>query len=143
MWDKKELLCKAERNTTGRADDLWLTASELAMDARDAALMTIDSALRNSCPEYREEHLASGYTDLEEDAPGGTLREHRCDRCSGLQAIALAASRTLGDLWRGGKMEITQHPEKLRRVKIMHSLLLGQVHMAAGLADEHVREWEE
>lgn len=132
----------ANRNTTGRADGLWLNAGNLAMDARDAGLMTLNSALMETCPKYRAEFEKVGCVDLEEDAPGGTLRDHDCPDCEDVQDMAGALRATLIQLWGNGCMEITKKPEKLRRVKNLHGLLLGQIHMAASMADEHMRAFQ-
>ena len=129
----------AEKGRDDRADDMWLTASNLAMDARGAALMTIDSALMATCAGYRMEHDEAGYVDEYEDEPGGTLRDHDCPRCTGLQCLAQNLRSTLGKLWRKGSLEITATPDRFQEVRNLHNILLGQVHLAIGLAAEHAR----
>ena len=133
----------AEKNTTGRADDLWLNASSLATDSQAAGLMTLNSALIETCPKYRAEHEKVGYTDLEEDTPGSTLHDHDCPNCKDVQNMARVLRTTLAELWKSGSLEITDNPQKLRKVKNLHSILLGQVHMAAAMADEHMRAFQE
>ena len=132
----------AEKNTTGRADELWLNAGNLAMDARDAGLMTLNSALIETCPKYRAEHERSGHVDLDEDTPGGTLHDHDCPNCTGIQDMARLLRTTLAQLWKSGSLEITDNPEKFRKVKNLHGLLLGQIHIAAAMADEHMRAFQ-
>ena len=61
--------------------DLWGTAAEMAMDAKYAALMTINSTMIENCRKYREEHGRTGYIDIEENVPGPALREHQCQQC--------------------------------------------------------------
>ena len=133
----------AEKGRDDRADDLWLNTYNLAMDARGAALMTINSSLMETCPEYREEHDLAGYIDLYEDEPGVPLQKHRCDQCAGLQEMAKVLRVSLGRLWKGGGLKLTSKPEKLEEARNLHNIMLGQIHLAAGFAGEHVRTFQQ
>ena len=132
----------ADKNSTARADNLQLTGSALAMDTRDADLMTLNSALIETCPKYRAEHERTGDIDPDEDAPGSTLHNHECPNCADIQDMAGALNTTLVQLSGNRCLEITKKPEKLRKVRNLHNLLLGQVHMAAAMADKHIRGFQ-
>ena len=117
--------------------DLWGTAAEMAMDAKYAALMTINSTMIENCRKYREEHGRTGYIDIEENVPGPALREHQCQPCQPLQQMARHLNETLWNLWRTDYRRVAQSGDRERNIlPEMHSALLGQVHMAVAMSLE-------
>ena len=122
--------------------DMWLTATDLALSAQGAALMTLNSALVQTCAKYRAEHQKAGYIDLDEDDPGLTISNHQCEQCEMLQGMARAINITMGNIHRerirNGR---PVSPKQLQEIKNLHNMLLGQVHLAAGLAPEHAQNF--
>ena len=122
--------------------ELWLTAAELALSAQGAALMTLNSALAKTCAKYRTEHEKAGCINPDDDNPGATICNHQCGQCETLQSMARAIDTTMGNIHRERiRNDRPVSPKQLQEIKNLHNLLLGQVHLAAGLAPEHAESF--
>ena len=117
--------------------DLWHTANDMAMGAKNAALMTVNSTMMRTCPEYREEQGRAGCIDIDEEDPRTVMHTHQCDRCSPLQEVAARANEAFGALW-GTYIPSEKTPEAttLRRLHRLHSRMLGIVHTSVATALE-------
>ena len=116
-------------------NDHWMTAAQLAWDAQDAALKTINSALMKTCTTYSNEHAAAGYID--EDDPGPTLYKHNCPKCLPLTALAKSITEVFGRLRANHTDEEDMVSGEVGRE--IHSGVIGQVYLAAFMASRQVR----
>ena len=119
---------------------LWDHVAELAMDAKGAALMTITSTLMTSCPQFKAEHAASGYIDLNENAPGPPLRNHDCRTCEPLQLLARSLEESLARIWGRPTAEAPDIHAGDQRLRADHMGLLGLLHLSlAGILEPDAR----
>ena len=109
---------------------LWDHVAEIAMDVKGAALMTIASTLMASYPQFKAEHAASGYIDLNENAPGPPLRTHDCRTCEPLQVIARSLDEGLARIWGRPTAEAPDIHADDQRLRADHMGLLGLLHLA-------------